>query len=999
MKREQTKAFPRRAQILLVGVWLATLGTIEGMNASPTFAVINATIATDICPITADPCVITQEVNVTSGAVLDFGTRTVDMTGGGKINVGSGSARIYCGQFNADAGTTGFILNDALSGGLLIIEARKRCSFDPSVICLNDLACTTVGAGFCSLGTGDVTFTKGKAVGSSESPGTFIVRAAGDIRALDKIVMNGTFFESDGGSVALEAEGSVFVEGKVETNSGGDGGGGDICLTAGQDVIVNTVIETLGGNFDGGTIEIFAGRDILVTNDLMADANTGEGFGGSIDLDAGNNIEIVGGGSSNRLFLSTEGHMGSDFGEGFGGDGGSQTLIAGGNAFIGEFVKMRANGAPPDGFGEEILIDVDGNLRFEGRAESKAKGGAGAGGGVDFSAGGEAVITSTVIMDVNGGDSGAGDVFITSVGDMIFDGRIDGIASNGGSGGSVDLDATADLAFGGSILLQGEQFGLSIATVDFSGCRIDVKNGASIENESTGGRNLFLTSDRLVVASGGHVEADGFNRVRHREAAGTPIISGTMTPAPTVVLDATLPSCPLCGNSITNIDETCDDGNTIAGDGCSADCQDEGCIAMTPGYPSTPLCSDGNGCTVDVCNTITHSCEQITSCDDSIACTVDTCVGDTCIHTPDNSLCSDDDVCTDELCNAVNGCVFSENTNLCDDELWCNGADACAGGGCTIHSGDPCVGEAECFDYCDDFSDQCLAPFGIPCTADSNVCTDDVCNGLGACVHVFNSEPCDDGVFCNGPDICQNGSCSLNLGDPCAIGGDCMNTCTELEQTCISPEFTACSDDGDVCTDNYCDGAGGCSAVYNTASCDDGDFCTLADQCSAGACVAGDVVPMGATAAVVKYGLGSADDRLAIRTRFPTASLLTRPSDTGVLLQVRHADGSEIFSADIPAANIENSRDRDILFRFRDKDGIVASANHVQSLFLKRSDSKGEVRMKMKMRGHELPLVHGVADIGISLLFGGDPASADCLSAQSLPCTTRGTTKILCRIK
>lgn len=34
---------------------------------------------------------------------------------------------------------------------------------------------------------------------------------------------------------------------------------------------------------------------------------------------------------------------------------------------------------------------------------------------------------------------------------------------------------------------------------------------------------------------------------------------------------------PLCGNSMREFDETCDDGNRVDGDGCSADCQVEGC--------------------------------------------------------------------------------------------------------------------------------------------------------------------------------------------------------------------------------------------------------------------------------------------------------------------------------------------------------------------------------------------------------------------------------------
>ena len=42
-------------------------------------------------------------------------------------------------------------------------------------------------------------------------------------------------------------------------------------------------------------------------------------------------------------------------------------------------------------------------------------------------------------------------------------------------------------------------------------------------------------------------------------------------------------AAPLCGNSVIEIGETCDDGNIIAGDGCSATCQTETSTPETPG--------------------------------------------------------------------------------------------------------------------------------------------------------------------------------------------------------------------------------------------------------------------------------------------------------------------------------------------------------------------------------------------------------------------------------
>jgi fibro-slime domain-containing protein len=51
----------------------------------------------------------------------------------------------------------------------------------------------------------------------------------------------------------------------------------------------------------------------------------------------------------------------------------------------------------------------------------------------------------------------------------------------------------------------------------------------------------------------------------------------------------------VCGNSIVTSNETCDDGNTKGGDGCSADCQsvEPGWQCRVPGKPCTPACGDG----------------------------------------------------------------------------------------------------------------------------------------------------------------------------------------------------------------------------------------------------------------------------------------------------------------------------------------------------------------------------------------------------------------------
>ena len=99
-----------------------------------------------------------------------------------------------------------------------------------------------------------------------------------------------------------------------------------------------------------------------------------------------------------------------------------------------------------------------------------------------------------------------------------------------------------------------------------------------------------------------------------------------------------------------------------------------------------------------------------------------------------------------------------------------------------------------------------------------------------------DGDPCDDGTFCNGADTCSGGTCSSHTGDPCAGGAECNTYCNEAAGNCFNSVTTACTDEGNVCTDDYCDGAGTCAHTNNTASCDDNNACTTGDTCSGGVC-------------------------------------------------------------------------------------------------------------------------------------------------------------------
>jgi cysteine-rich repeat protein len=103
---------------------------------------------------------------------------------------------------------------------------------------------------------------------------------------------------------------------------------------------------------------------------------------------------------------------------------------------------------------------------------------------------------------------------------------------------------------------------------------------------------------------------------------------------------------PVCGNSIQEIGEQCDDGNTKNGDGCSSTCTDE---------PQQPVCGDGN-------------VDPNEQCDDGNTSSGDGC-SSTCIDEPQQTVCGDGNVDPSEQCDDGNNLSGDGCSSTCTDEL------------------------------------------------------------------------------------------------------------------------------------------------------------------------------------------------------------------------------------------------------------------------------------------------------------------------------------------
>ena len=226
------------------------------------------------------------------------------------------------------------------------------------------------------------------------------------------------------------------------------------------------------------------------------------------------------------------------------------------------------------------------------------------------------------------------------------------------------------------------------------------------------------------------------------------------------------------------------------------------CEELMDAPPTTSCEFDGNLCTLDFCNG-TGSCVHV----DDVVCDgpIPPCeAGEMCnpstgfcvdlIDAPTGTSCEfEGDLCTLDQCNGMGGCVnvgmviCPGSTEFCD-----------AGTQCTPATG-----------TCDPLPDP---PLGTPCEDDASLCTQDQCNGMGSCINV-------------GVTTCPGSTGTCDAGQQC---DPLTGLCVHLPDP---PLNTPCEDDGNMCTLEHCDGLGNC-VVFDmvicpgpTGPCDAGTMC------------------------------------------------------------------------------------------------------------------------------------------------------------------------------
>jgi cysteine-rich repeat protein len=188
-------------------------------------------------------------------------------------------------------------------------------------------------------------------------------------------------------------------------------------------------------------------------------------------------------------------------------------------------------------------------------------------------------------------------------------------------------------------------------------------------------------------------------------------------------------TCATCGDGCIEFGETCDDGDTASGDGCSSTCHEETCFT----------CNESLGDVAPQGENFIPFCAGPSQCRNTGVCDVcgDEVVGPT-------EQCDDGNTANGDCCSST--CQFESSQSPCTDHVFCNGPEKCNGAGSCLNQEqdvDCSSLDSQCaIGVCDEEAQACVADGGkldgAGCTdtsgcvvAGTGVCADGACVGLG----------------------------------------------------------------------------------------------------------------------------------------------------------------------------------------------------------------------------------------------------------------------------
>src|SRR5262249_51723528 len=132
--------------------------------------------------------------------------------------------------------------------------------------------------------------------GNTAGTGTIMLHAGPSLSTTATLNANGTGPASTGGTVKIDVRGNVTIQGPIFAQGTGSltegGSGGEVMVTAGGSLLLEGRVNASGSTpfGDGGTVELVAGVDLQQSEPIFADG--GDGLGGEVDLTAGQQLTL-----------------------------------------------------------------------------------------------------------------------------------------------------------------------------------------------------------------------------------------------------------------------------------------------------------------------------------------------------------------------------------------------------------------------------------------------------------------------------------------------------------------------------------------------------------------------------------------------------------------------------------------------------------------------------------------------------------------------------------
>jgi hypothetical protein len=377
--------------------------------------------------------------------------------------------------------------------------------------------------------------------------------SSGDIRGAGRINMNRIIqcvLSGDGGFFGILDAVEVDLSGAIDGVGGMQAAGGVVDITARGAVSLGP-LNLDGGELDAGTLDITSGGAVTLS-DIDATSTGIVGQGGLIDVFSSGPIELLG---SIRALGATDPIEGDD--------GGDVTLFAGSNGQL-ENVRIattvQVNGRGDFGRGGTLQID-GAEVSIEGTVSA-------GGGGVNGGAGVVDIFASDLLSLTGGIDARSGGdstLSLISAGNLDVLAPIDGGGSSGTNGGAVVLKADEVLTVANEVLASGATFGATLGgSITLDGCEVGVLPSIDIEAAKEGGTITVRAGQQMTLA-GDFVAGPSFGLIelRHRDAGTPPDTTGaSFNITPSTVVDGLIPPCAICTGlgdaDLDGIDDSCD---------------------------------------------------------------------------------------------------------------------------------------------------------------------------------------------------------------------------------------------------------------------------------------------------------------------------------------------------------------------------------------------------------------------------------------------------------